>query len=1784
MKQSFPALLILTAILFYSFRIQDSAVTNTQQFSLISEIPSINNIGNSADEKMREVLYTLHSPALKELQFDDPGTIRINCGGGNITFGTETWIADTYYTNGSGYSSGNAIANTTNDGVYQSERFGNHSYSIHVTNGSYTVRLHFAEIYFTSSNSRLFNVNVEGGQATLTSYDVYAKAGGSNTAKIEQFTNINVTDGVLNISLTNVKDNAKISGIEIIPTVPAGNTAPTVSSPIPNQSVAANTANLTIPLSSVFSDNNGFANLTLTVSGNSNTAVVNSATISSNSLVLGFASGVSGSSTIKVKATDAGSLFVEDEFIITVSPPPVNTAPVVSTPVTDKSVVVNTASLAVALGSVFSDNNGIANLVLTVSGNTNTALVNSATIAGSTLTLGFASGQTGSSYIKVKATDAEGLSVEDEFLVQVTANTTPATLIRINSGGGNITFGTETWISDAYYSNGSGFSNGNAIANTTNDAMYQSERFGNHTYNIPVPSGSYTVKLHFAEIYFTSANQRLFNVSIEGGQATLSSYDVYVKAGGSNTAKVEQFNNINVTDGTLNISFTNVKDNAKVSGIEVISSTPAANTPPTVNSPVADQSVAFNTATLALNLANTFADNNGVANLTLSVSGNTNTAIVSSANLSGNTLNLNLAAGQSGSSLIKVKATDAEGLYVEDEFSVTILPAPANTAPVVSVPIPDQSVLVNTASLAIPLASVFSDNNGVANLTLTVSGNTNTALVNSASISSNTLTLGFASGQTGSSTIKVKATDGGGLFVEDEFTVQVTANSTPSTQIRINCGGGTQTYGSVVWSADNYYSSGSDYFESHAIANTTQDELYQSERYGNHSYNIPVPNGSYTVKLHFAEIFFTATNSRLFNVNIENGQAALTNYDIILAAGANNTAKIEQFNSINVTDGALNISLTSIKDNAKISAIEIISNGGSSNQSPVAAAGSDVTISLPTNSVSLNGNGSSDPDGSISTYAWTKYSGPSTFTITTPGEANTTVTGLVAGTYIFRLTVTDNGQATGFDDVTVIVNEASGGSPTTTFIALKASWKYLDNGSNQGTSWKQPGYNDQSWATGNGEFGYGDGDEGTVVSYGNNSTNKYITTYFRKSINISNPASFSSFALGVKRDDGVVVYVNGSEVFRSNMPSGTISYNTPATTYASDDGATIQSITLPVSSFTSGTNIIAAEIHQSDQYSSDLSFDLRLIGNAGGSSPTAQILRGPYLQVGSSTAVTLRWRSDVPTDTKISVGTTVGTYPITTSNSTLTTEHEIRITGLNPDTKYFYSFGSSTQTLQSGADNFFRTAPPSNTTRKIGFAAFGDCGRNENGFQSGSLNAYQNFVGSNPADLMLLMGDNAYDGGSEEEYTTNFFGVYGTNIIKNHIVFPSPGNHDYDGVDQGSRTHAYYQAFSMPTNGESGGVPSGTEAYYSYNWGNVHLISLDSYGSENSLLLYDTTGPQVTWLKNDLAANNNMWTVVYFHHPPYSMGSHSSDVDYEMTKIREKLVRIMERYGVDMVITGHSHDYERSYLMKNHFGTENSFDINTHAITGSTGYYNGSNNSCAYVTSSGHVNHGTVYIVAGSSGADGGVQNGYPHNALPFSVDDGGMFYFEVENNRLDAKFLRRDGVVADQFTLMKDVGKNTVINISQGSSATLTASWIGNYQWSNGSSSRSVSVSPLSSTTYTVSDEQGCITDYFTVNVSSGSRKMTAAGTVNADDNASGATDWKLYPVPVRKGQQLTITGITGKRANLQILNKEGKVVQQAVFNGLYILETKTLSSGMYYVRIVSSDKTVIKKFMITD
>ncbi len=751
----------------------------------------------------------------------------------------------------------------------------------------------------------------------------------------------------------------------------------------------------------------------------------------------------------------------------------------------------------------------------------------------------------------------------------------------------------------------------------------------------------------------------------------------------------------------------------------------------------------------------------------------------------------------------------------------------------------------------------------------------------------------------------------------------------------------------------------------------------------------------------------------------------------------------------------------------------------------------------------------------------------------------------------------------------------------TTIIPYGSSWKYLDNGTNQGTTWRTTAFNDAAWASGNAQLGYGDGDETTVVSFGPNTSSKYITTYFRKTISIPDISLYSGFTLNLKRDDGAVVYINGTERFRTNMPTGTISNTTRASTAASDDGNTTQVRAILLSQMVQGTNVIAVEMHQNIKTSSDLSFDLELIGNIAGQ-VTATLTRGPYMNSATQTGVVIRWRSNVATNSKVNFGTTAGSLTQSVTDNISTTEHIVTLTGLTANTQYYYSIGSTTQTLQGDANNYFRTMPIVGSTQKVRVMAMGDMGNNSTN-QVNVRNAYSAFNGTNYTDIWMLMGDNAYNSGTDAEFQTNFYNIYQGSLTKNHVLWPSPGNHDYAGSSARQADHAipYFDMFTLPKLGEAGGVASNTEAFYSYNYANVHFVALDSYGWEaGNTRLYDTLGPQAVWLKQDLAANTQKWTVVYFHHPPYTKGSHNSDTESELINMRNNVVRILERYNVDLVLNGHSHSYERSFLINGHYGLETTFSPAAHALSSASALYNGTANSCLYVKNAADVRKGIVFAIVGSAGQLGGSTSGYPHNAMYYSnVTNGGALFFEIENNRLDAKWIGSDGVIRDNFTMMKDVNVTTNITINAGDNVNLTASWIGTYNWSTTETAKTINVSPAVNSTYTVTDANNCITDVFNITVNTPLTK-TASGI----EKIKPTQQLKLYPSVVPGGTAINITaGNSTNKMNSVVFDIQGKVVRSFNFSGSTILNTIGLKAGMYRIRSVDKNTIYNNSFIIS-
>lgn len=199
-----------------------------------------------------------------------------------------------------------------------------------------------------------------------------------------------------------------------------------------------------------------------------------------------------------------------------------------------------------------------------------------------------------------------------------------------------------------------------------------------------------------------------------------------------------------------------------------------------------------------------------------------------------------------------------------------------------------------------------------------------------------------------------------------------------------------------------------------------------------------------------------------------------------------------------------------------------------------------------------------------------------------------------AGTHAITAVATDSGGATNVSAPRPIVVNRSGGLPYT-LVSFPSVWRYLDDGSDPGTAWRGTNFNDSGWLEGPAELGYGDGDEATVVGYGPDPNNRFLTTYFRQSF--TNDAVFSSLTLNLIRDDGAVVYLNDVEVFRSNMPGGIIDYLTPAAgTVNAPQESQVYPATVSPALVRRGLNVIAVEIHQRDVFSSDISFQLELAG------------------------------------------------------------------------------------------------------------------------------------------------------------------------------------------------------------------------------------------------------------------------------------------------------------------------------------------------------------------------------------------------------------------------------------------------------------------------------------------------------------------------------------------------------------------------------------------------------------
>jgi len=825
-----------------------------------------------------------------QMGYSDAGypELLVNAGGPAYTDPLgRAWSADSGFSGGNTYSVASSIQGTSTPGLYQDERYGAMQYQFLVPYGAYTVNLKFAELYYTSPGQRIFTV-VINGQIVLANFDIVAAAGSGLTAVDRQIP-VNATNGQITIQFNPVLADPVINAIEITPVT-----------------VSPSGATITASQSQQFS---------ATVSGTANTAV-------------------SWSVSPGVGSISPTGLY--------------SAPPVVSIP---QTVTVTAASA-----------------------------VNAATLGQATVTLVPPGGE------------------------------------RINAGGSSYTDpGGRTWIADSSFTGGSTYSVTSSISGTNTPALYRDERYGAFSYQFPVVNGTYNVNLKFAELYYTSPGQRVFNVAING-QAVLTNFDIVATAGAGLTA-IDRTFPVVVTNGLIAIQWTRVLADPVVNAIEITPQTGVG------------VSVSPNNVTLTSSQTQQF---------TASVTGTANTAVAWSvypaigsisstglytvpANLtSAQTLTVTatsladqITTGTAAISLvpsgaIRVNAggsayTDPQGnVWSADTgfsggstYSVTSAIAGTNTPalyqverygafsyqfPVLNgsysvrlkfadlyftspgqrifnVSINGQTVLTNFDIVAAAgggftaVDEPFAVNvtNGLITIQLTAIVSTPT--LNAIEISPVTVSpasVTVRAGQTQAFTastavnwsVNLGTISAAGLYtapasISSPQVALVTATSAadPSlvgyavvnlvpASIRVNTGGPAYTdpQGNV-WSADTGFSGGGTYSVASAITGTTAPALYQNERYGAFSYQFPVVNGTHTVILKFAELYFNSAGNRSFNVTI-NGQTVLSNFDIVAAAGSSLKAIDQQF-SVNVTNGQIAIQLTPVISTPTLNAIEI---------------------------------------------------------------------------------------------------------------------------------------------------------------------------------------------------------------------------------------------------------------------------------------------------------------------------------------------------------------------------------------------------------------------------------------------------------------------------------------------------------------------------------------------------------------------------------------------------------------------------------------------------------------------------------------------------------------------------------------------------------------------------------------------------------------------------------------------------------------------------------------------
>jgi hypothetical protein len=374
----------------------------------------------------------------------------------------------------------------------------------------------------------------------------------------------------------------------------------------------------------------------------------------------------------------------------------------------------------------------------------------------------------------------------------------------------------------------------------------------------------------------------------------------------------------------------------------------------------------------------------------------------------------------------------------------------------------------------------------------------------------------------------------------------------------------------------------------------------------------------------------------------------------------------------------------------------------------------------------------------------------------------------------------------------------------------------------------------------------------------------------------------------------------------------------------------------------------------------------------------AQLRYGPYIQNTAHDRATIVWYTANVTTGILRYGLAPGNWQnqITVAADSA---HFVEVSGLAADQRYYYEVADPAAVYATGAEYYFDTHPEIGCTKPFTFAAFGDMGMLE---QVQFDVAARLKIEDDARDFSVLLGDIVYSSGERIDYKPKYFDVY-QDVLRHEAWWAGLGNHDIR--DNGGA--AYFEFFVTPANN-----PYQREHFYSFDYGSAHFVAID-----NELHLEEPgLSEQLNWIRADLqdAINRGQrWLIAFWHEAPYSGGTHSGD-----GFAKKHFIPIMDQFGVDLVLCGHSHVMERTFPMVNHAV------INTHPNE---------------YTKNAH-QPGTVYIVSGAAGEEEALeQPGLPGMAFQRGAT-GGYAVITIEQDTLRGHFMTKTGEKLDPYRIVK--------------------------------------------------------------------------------------------------------------------------------------------------------------------